>query len=39
MPQYVWSQNHSYHHTHNGNWEKYRGPYTTMSINEYARPE
>ncbi|HEY0339681.1 MAG TPA: fatty acid desaturase, partial [Steroidobacteraceae bacterium] len=36
MPQYVWSRNHDYHHTHNGNWEKYRGPYTTMSTGEYA---
>ncbi|MGA8709514.1 MAG: fatty acid desaturase [Steroidobacteraceae bacterium] len=36
MPQYVWSQHHSYHHAHNGNWDKYRGPYTTLSITEYA---
>jgi omega-6 fatty acid desaturase (delta-12 desaturase) len=36
MPQYVWSQHHAFHHTHNGNWEKYRGPYTTLSIDEYA---
>jgi omega-6 fatty acid desaturase (delta-12 desaturase) len=36
MPQYVWSQHHNYHHTHNGNWEKYRGPYTTLSTSEYA---
>jgi omega-6 fatty acid desaturase (delta-12 desaturase) len=36
MPQYVWSRHHHYHHTHNGNWEKYRGPYTTMSVTEYA---
>jgi acyl-lipid omega-6 desaturase (Delta-12 desaturase) len=36
MPQYVWSRHHSYHHTHNGNWDKYRGPYTTVSTGEYA---
>ena len=36
MPQYVWSQHHNYHHTHNGNWDKYRGPYTTLSVDEYA---
>jgi acyl-lipid omega-6 desaturase (Delta-12 desaturase) len=36
MPQYVWSQHHNFHHTHNGNWDKYRGPYTTLSIDEYA---
>jgi len=36
MPQYVWSQHHNYHHIHNGNWDKYRGPYTTLSVDEYA---
>jgi omega-6 fatty acid desaturase (delta-12 desaturase) len=36
MPQYVWSQHHNYHHAHNGNWERYRGPYTTASVDEYA---
>jgi omega-6 fatty acid desaturase (delta-12 desaturase) len=36
MPQYVWSQNHNFHHAHNGNWDKYRGPYTTLSVEEYA---
>jgi len=36
MPQYVWSRHHNYHHAHNGNWEKYRGPYTTLSVDEYA---
>jgi omega-6 fatty acid desaturase (delta-12 desaturase) len=35
MPQYVWSRHHNYHHAHNGNWEKYRGLYTTLSVNEY----
>lgn len=36
MPQYVWSQHHNFHHAHNGNWEKYRGPYATLSVDEYA---
>jgi acyl-lipid omega-6 desaturase (Delta-12 desaturase) len=36
MPQYVWSQHHGYHHAHNGNWDRYRGPYTTLSVDEYA---
>ncbi len=36
MPQYVWSQHHNFHHANNGNWEKYRGPLTTLSIDEYA---
>jgi acyl-lipid omega-6 desaturase (Delta-12 desaturase) len=35
MPQYVWSQHHNYHHAHNGNWAKYRGPYATLSVDEY----
>ncbi len=36
MPQYVWSKHHEYHHTNNGNWEVYRGPYATPSVDEYA---
>ena len=36
MPQYVWSQHHNYHHAHNGNWERYRGPDTTLSTAEYS---
>ena len=36
MPQYVWSQHHNYHHAHNGDWEKYRGPYATLSVDEYT---
>jgi acyl-lipid omega-6 desaturase (Delta-12 desaturase) len=36
MPQFVWSQHHNFHHTHNGNWDRYRGPYTTLSVEEYA---
>lgn len=36
MPQYVWSQHHAYHHSTNGNWEKYRGPLNILSVNEYS---
>jgi omega-6 fatty acid desaturase (delta-12 desaturase) len=36
MPQYVWSRHHNYHHAHNGDWEKYRGVYATLSVDEYA---
>ena len=36
MPQYVWAQHHNYHHAHNGNWDKYRGPYATLSVDEYS---
>jgi acyl-lipid omega-6 desaturase (Delta-12 desaturase) len=35
MPQYVWSRHHDFHHANNGNWEKYRGPLTTPSVDEY----
>jgi len=37
MPQYVWSQHHNYHHTTNGNWEKYRGPLNILSVAEYEK--
>ena len=36
MPQYVWSRHHNYHHAHNGDWDKYRGLYTTLSVDEYV---
>jgi len=36
MPQYVWSQHHHYHHSTNGNWAKYRGPLSVLSVDEYA---
>ena len=37
MPQYVWSQHHNYHHSTNGNWEKYRGPLNTSSVAEFEK--
>lgn len=37
MPQYVWSKHHAYHHTTNGNWEKYKGPLSTISTQEYSK--
>jgi omega-6 fatty acid desaturase (delta-12 desaturase) len=36
MPQYVWSQHHAYHHSTNGNWAKYRGPFIVDTAEEYA---
>jgi omega-6 fatty acid desaturase (delta-12 desaturase) len=36
MPQYVWAKHHSYHHANNGNWENYRGPFHTLSVDEYT---
>ena len=35
MPQYVWSKNHAFHHATNGNWDRYRGPLATLSIEEF----
>ena len=37
MPQYVWSQHHAYHHSTNGNWEKYRGPLNTATVEEFQQ--
>ena len=37
MPQYVWSQHHNYHHSTNGNWEKYRGPLNILPVAEYEK--
>lgn len=36
MPQFVWAQHHDYHHRNNGNWERYRGPLSTLSVAEYS---
>ena len=36
MPQYVWAQHHNYHHSTNGNWEKYRGPLNILSVKEFS---
>ncbi|MCK5640326.1 MAG: fatty acid desaturase [Gammaproteobacteria bacterium] len=36
IPQYVWSKHHAYHHSTNGNWNKYRGPLSVLSSEEYA---
>jgi acyl-lipid omega-6 desaturase (Delta-12 desaturase) len=36
MPQYVWSQHHAFHHSTNGNWAKYRGPFVVDTADEYA---
>lgn len=36
LPQYVWSKRHQHHHATNGNWEKFRGVLSTLSVDEYA---
>ena len=35
MPQYVWAQHHDYHHRTNGNWDRYRGPLSTLSVEQF----
>jgi len=35
MPQFVWSQHHQFHHTHNGNWDRYRGPLSIVTATDY----
>lgn len=35
MPQYVWSKHHAYHHTTNGDWEKYKGPLNVKTLKEF----
>lgn len=34
---YVWSKHHDYHHATNGNWNKYRGPLSIASVDEFAK--
>ena len=35
IPQYPWSRGHAFHHKHNGDWEKYKGPSALVSTEEY----
>jgi acyl-lipid omega-6 desaturase (Delta-12 desaturase) len=35
MPQFVWSQHHQFHHAHNGNWDRYRGPLSIVTAAHY----
>ena len=37
MPQYVWSRHHAFHHKTNGDWDRYRGPLSTFSTEEFAK--
>ncbi len=36
MPAYVWSEHHRFHHTTNGNWDKYRGPLNIIAVDDYT---
>lgn len=35
MPQHPWSRGHAFHHQHNGNWDRYRGPSALITRQEY----
>ncbi len=35
LPQLPWSRGHAFHHRHNGNWEKYKGPSALVSTEVY----
>ena len=35
IPQFPWSRDHAFHHRHNGNWEKYRGPIDVLTLEDY----
>jgi len=37
LPQLPWSRGHAFHHRHNGNWEKYKGPSALVSANAYQQ--
>lgn len=35
IPQFPWSRGHAFHHKHNGNWERYRGPSALLTVDQY----
>ncbi len=35
MPHHPWSRGHAFHHKHNGNWNRYRGPSSLTTLREY----
>ena len=37
IPQHPWSRGHAFHHKHNGNWERYRGPAALLSLEQYKK--
>lgn len=40
MPQYVWSKHHAFHHATNGDWSRYGGPLSVITVDAYlARSE
>lgn len=37
IPQYPWSRGHAFHHRHNGNWDRYRGPSALLSVEQFQQ--
>lgn len=37
IPQLPWSRGHAFHHRHNGDWQKYRGPSALISTDDFAQ--
>ena len=37
MPHHPWSRGHAFHHKHNGNWNRYRGPSALTTLREYEK--
>ena len=35
IPEHPWSRGHAYHHKHNGNWDRYRGPSALLTLEQY----
>jgi omega-6 fatty acid desaturase (delta-12 desaturase) len=35
IPQHPWARGHAFHHKHNGNWERYRGPSALVTLAHY----
>jgi omega-6 fatty acid desaturase (delta-12 desaturase) len=35
LPQHPWARGHAFHHKHNGNWERYRGPSALLTVDRY----
>ena len=37
IPQHPWSRGHAFHHRHNGNWDRYRGPSALVTLEHYSQ--
>ena len=37
LPQPVWARRHEHHHRTNGDWDRYRGPLSVISVRDYLR--